>query len=162
MSDGGPASVTAFMWRSSVSKRNILVVGNGMVGHHFVGFKLDPTPPFAPEKKGKVESSIRYLKRGVLAGRHGEDVTEVRKHLQRFLDEEAGTRVHGTTGLRPIEQFRQHERSELLRLPATPFEEVHWKHAKVHRDCHLQFDKRLYSVPWRLVGQTVWVRATTK
>jgi hypothetical protein len=24
----------------------------------------------------------------------------------------------------------------------------------------VQFDKRLYSVPWRLVGQTVWVRAT--
>lgn len=86
----------------------------------------------------------------------------MRKHLQRFLDEEAGTRVHGTTGLRPLEQFRQHERSELRALPAAPFEEILWAEAKVHRDCHLHFDKRLYSVPWRLIGQTVWVRATPK
>jgi hypothetical protein len=30
----------------------------------------------------------------------------------------------------------------------------------VHRDSHVCFDKRLYSVPWRLIGKELWVRAT--
>lgn len=129
------------------------------LARHF-GFKIDPTPPYAPQKKGKVESGVRYLKEGPLAGREGEDVTEVRKHLERFLAEEAGVRIHGTTGLRPLEQFEQHERSELHPLPAAEFEQVIWHEAKVHRDCHVHFDNRLYSVPWTLIGQHIWVRAT--
>lgn len=129
------------------------------LARHF-GFKIDPTPPFAPQKKGKVESGVRYLKHGPLAGREGEDVTDVREHLTRFLEQEAGTRVHGTTGLQPREQFELHERSELRGLPSAAYEEILWKQAKVHRDCHLNFDGRLYSVPWSLIGQTVWVRAT--
>lgn len=32
--------------------------------------------------------------------------------------------------------------------------------ALVHRDCHVAFDHRFYSVPWTLVGQRVWLRAT--
>ena len=30
----------------------------------------------------------------------------------------------------------------------------------VHRDCHVQFDARFYSVPFTLVGQSLWLRAT--
>jgi len=37
---------------------------------------------------------------------------------------------------------------------------VTWHQARVHLDAHIVFDKRLYSVPWRLVGQQVWVRAS--
>ncbi len=38
------------------------------------GFKIDPTPPASPEKKGKVESAVKYVKRNSparRAGRHG-------------------------------------------------------------------------------------------
>ena len=31
------------------------------LARHF-GFKIDPTPPYSPQKKGKVESGIRYVK----------------------------------------------------------------------------------------------------
>jgi hypothetical protein len=30
----------------------------------------------------------------------------------------------------------------------------------LHRDCHVQFDRALYSAPWSLVGRTLWLRAT--
>jgi transposase len=39
------------------------------------GCKVEPTPPYAPCKKGKVESAVKYVKRNALAGRHGEDIT---------------------------------------------------------------------------------------
>jgi len=126
------------------------------------GFKVDPTPAYSPEKKGKVESGVRYLKGAVLANREGQSVDDVREHLAHFIANEAATRTHGTTGRQPIEQFERHERSELLPLPGVAFEPVIWKEVKVHRDCHVQFDDRLYSVPWRLVGSKVWVRATSR
>lgn len=126
------------------------------------GFKIDPTPPYAPDKKGKVESGVRYLKGDPLAGRETQDAVEVQAHLSRFIREVAGVREHGTTGKRPLEQYEQLERGVMLPLPAARFEPVLWKEASVHRDSHVVFDKRIYSVPWRLIGRKVWVRATDK
>jgi hypothetical protein len=69
-------------------------------------------------------------------------------------------RVHGTTGRRPLEVFQEEERQILAPLPDRPFEPVVWKEAKVHRDSHVLFERRLYSVPWPLIGQQVSIRAT--
>jgi transposase len=124
------------------------------------GFRVDPTPPRAPKKKGKVEASVKYVKRNALAGRGGEDVSLVRAALARWTTEVAGTRVHGTTGKKPLEVFEKEERARLLPMPTRPYELVVWKRCTVHADCHVEFDGRLYSVPWRLVRQAVWTRAT--
>lgn len=124
------------------------------------GFQVDPTPPRSPEKKGKVEAGVKYVKSNALAGRTGEDVTTVRAELARWVVEVAGQREHGTTGRRPLEMFEQEERAHLLPLPTRPYELVVWKRNTVHNDCHVEFDRRLYSVPWRLVRQKVWTRAT--
>lgn len=127
---------------------------------HF-GFKVDPTPPYAPEKKGKVESAVKYVKNNFFKGREEQDVVEVQRALSEWTLRIAGERVHGTTGWKPLEQFEEVERSALLPLPAKPFEQVLWRKAQVHRDSHVQFERRLYSVPFRHVGQDVWIRATS-
>ena len=124
------------------------------------GFVIDPAPPYQANKKGKVESAVKYVKNNFFVGRDGEDAQEVSVRLSRWVTEVAGTRVHGTTFRQPLLVFEDEERSTLVPLPATPFEVVVWKEATVHRDCHVAFDRRLYSVPWRLMGQTTWVRAT--
>jgi transposase len=124
------------------------------------GCKVDPTPPYAPRKKGKVESSVKYVKRNALAGRHGEDITAVNRALQRWCLEVAGTRTHGTTGEQPLALFRQEEQAALRPLPGRPYEPTLWQRAKVHQDTHICFEGKLYSVPWRWVGQHVWVQAT--
>ncbi|MCF8015712.1 MAG: IS21 family transposase, partial [Chromatiaceae bacterium] len=36
-----------------------------------------------------------------------------------------------------------------------------WAKLKVHRDAHVQFEKAYYSVPFRLLGQTLWLKATS-
>lgn len=76
------------------------------------------------------------------------------------VTEIAGQRIHGSTGRRPLEVFQQQEQSKLLALPARPYEPVVWKEATVHADSHIEYERRLYSVPWRLLRQKVWVRAT--
>lgn len=124
------------------------------------GFKVDPTPPRAPKKKGKVESGVKYVKRNFFVGRDGADVDETRQALARWVAEIAGTREHGTTGRRPIEVFAAEERVALLPLPKLAYELVEWRQALVHTDTHFAFDRRLYSVPWRFIGKRVWARAT--
>lgn len=126
----------------------------------YYGCRIDPTPPRAPEKKGRVESGVGYVKHSFFAGRHGADAHDTASQLARWLDAIANVRDHGTTRQRPIDLFERDERAALLTLPARPFELVLWHQAQVHRDCHVAFDHRLYSVPWRLVGQRVWLRAT--
>jgi hypothetical protein len=124
------------------------------------GFKIDPTPPRSPQKKGKVESGVKYVKQNFMAGREGQDIGDVHRELERWVREVAGLRVHGTTGEQPLAVFETVERAALLPLPRECFELVVWAKATVHRDSHICFDKRLYSVPWRLMGKEVWVRAT--
>jgi len=123
------------------------------------GFKIDPTPTYSPQKKGKVESSVKYLKRNFIAAGDFETIEEVGAQLPRWVNETAGKRVHGTTLRRPLDLFEL-ERPALLPLPAVAYEPVLWKQATVHDDCHVEFDRRLYSVPWRTVGKQVWIRAT--
>jgi transposase len=127
------------------------------------GCKIDPTPPRAPEKKGKVESGVKYVKRNYVKPLDlaAMEIEEVRAGLCRWQEEIANARVHGTTGRVPREVFEAEEKEILIALPKERFEKVVWKEAKVHRDCHVVFEKRLYSAPWRLVGKRVWVRATT-
>jgi hypothetical protein len=122
---------------------------------------VDPTPPRSPEKKGKVESGVKYVKNNFLRGRADQELVELNRELGRWVREIAGTRVHGTTGRRPLEVFLAEEQSALLPLPSKRYESVVWKQSTVHADSHVHFDKRLYSVPWRLINREVWVRATS-
>jgi hypothetical protein len=59
-----------------------------------------------------------------------------------------------------LKVFEAEEQAELLALPTRLYEPVTWKRATVHQDSHVVFDRRMYSVPWQLVGREVWVRAT--
>jgi len=126
--------------------------------HH--GFQIDPTPPRSPQKKGKVEGSVGYVKRNFLATCEARDLPETRECLKRWLAGVADERVHGTTGRRPRELFEEAERMALLPLPAARWELVEWKHVRLHRDSHVQVDGALYSAPWKHLGEELWARCT--
>ncbi len=124
------------------------------------GFIIDPTPPRAPKKKGRVEAGVKYVKNNALKGRDGEELDVTNRYLVTWVREVAGKRIHGTTGKRPLEVFETEERPALMPLPVTPYEPVIWKQATVHRDSHVVFAKRMYSVPWQNIGRRVWLRVT--
>lgn len=121
------------------------------------GFQIDPAPPRAPEKKGKVERNVSYVRSSFLSTHDSVDINVDRKALRRWLLEVAGARRHGTTGRAPLELFEEFERPALLDLPSARYEIVVWKQAKVHRDVHVQVEGAFYSVPWRHVTKEVWV-----
>ncbi len=47
------------------------------------GFQIDPTPAYSPEKKGKVESAVKYVKGAFFEPRAGElgDLDDVNRRL---------------------------------------------------------------------------------
>jgi transposase len=125
------------------------------------GLRVDPTPPRAPEKKGKVESSVKYVRRNFLGTWETVDINEDRRQLQRWVEEIAGQRKHGSTGRRPRELFEEVEAQALSPLPASRWDPVVWKKVTVHRDSHVQVDGAFYSAPWRYLAKQLWARCTS-
>ncbi len=123
-------------------------------------FVVDPTPPRSPEKKGKVESSVRYVKSNFFKAHNPKDFRDARAGLQRWLKDIAGQRRHGTTGQRPAEVFESGEKAMLTPLPHERLDLVAWQRAKLHRDCHATFRGEFYSAPWHLVGQQLELRVS--
>ena len=125
-------------------------------------FQIDPTPVRDPRKKGKVESGVKYVKRSFFLPRTAEltDIGDAQQRLDRWVLGIAGDREHGTLHVKPLELFQAEEKAALNALPARPYVPVVWKRATVHPNSHVLFDRREYSVPWRLVGHQVWIRAT--
>lgn len=123
------------------------------------GFLIAPCRPRTPEHKGKVEQGgVHYVKRNFLGGRTPTSITQANLDVRAWCLTTAGLRSHGTTKAAPLERFQAHEQAQLKPLPATPYDLATWKQVKVHRDCYVVFDNAFYSVPFRLVGQRLWVR----
>lgn len=122
-------------------------------------FKIDPCPPADPAKKGIVESGVKYVKGNFLPTRTFRDLPDLNEQARRWVLEEAGARIHGTTRQPPLERFLV-EKPLMRALPDVPPDLGAWHRLKLHRDCHVKLDDVLYSAPFTLVGQTLWVRAT--
>lgn len=113
--------------------------------------------PYRARTKGKDERGVGYVKRNAIAGHRFASLEALHAHLQRWLREVADTRVHGTTGERPILRFER-EAAALKPLPAkAPFLQVRELSRRVHTDACIELDTNRYSVPWRLIGETVTV-----
>jgi transposase len=123
------------------------------------GFKIDPCPPRDPAKKGIVEAGVKYVKGNFLPTREFRDLADLNAQAREWVMHQAGVRVHGTTREAPLERFAV-ERPLLKALPAIAPDLGTWTTVAVHRDCHVQFERVLYSVPFALVGKRVWLRAT--
>ncbi|WP_035255572.1 IS21 family transposase, partial [Desulfatiglans anilini] len=126
------------------------------------GFLISPCPPRDPKKKGRVESGVKYIKRSFLPLREFRSLRDANEQLQRWVLEEAGNRIHGTTRQKPLSVFAETEKVFLKLLPDVAPEMAVWTHAKVHGNCHVQFEKAYYSAPFSLVHRKLWLKATEK
>ncbi|HYQ90708.1 MAG TPA: IS21 family transposase, partial [Candidatus Competibacteraceae bacterium] len=124
------------------------------------GFRIAPCPPREPQKKGRVEAGVKYVKNNFLALADCRSLADANPQLRAWVLETAGNRCHGTTRQRPLTQFTEVEQTVLQPLPPVPPVPACWAQVKVHRDGHVQFERGLYSVPFRWVGQSVWLKAT--
>jgi transposase len=121
----------------------------------------DVTPkacrPYRARTKGKTESGVKYVKRNALAGRQFASFAQLEAHLAQWM-READAREHGTTHQRPLERFEREEKAALRPLPERPLPRRQQRlKRKVANDALVDVDTVRYSVPHRLVRQSVEV-----
>lgn len=114
--------------------------------------------PYRARTKGKDERGVGYVKRNAIAGHRFASLEELQAHLARWMREVADVRVHGTTAEAPIDRFERDERGALAPLSAkAPFLQVRELSRRVHTDACIELDTNRYSVPWKLIGESVTV-----
>jgi transposase len=123
------------------------------------GFIISACPPYDPQKKGRVESGVKYVKNAFVPLRSFRNLADANQQLRAWLLETAGNRIHGSTHEKPLTLFET-ERHLLKPLPDKPPELAVWEKVTVHGNCHVQFLKCYYSAPFRLVRQELWLRAS--
>lgn len=121
------------------------------------GFSPRACAPYRARTKGKDERGVGYVKRNAVAGRRFASRGAFVAHLEQWNREIADVRVHGTTGELPLVRFA--DEAEALRPLGgrAPFGQLRDLVRKVRPDCAIDLDANSYSVPWRLVGETVQV-----
>lgn len=121
------------------------------------GFAPKACAPCRARTKGKDERGVGYVKKNAIAGRRFASWAAFEAHLDQWTREIADQRVHGTTGVAPAERFAQ-EAGALRSLGGrAPFGQLRDLVRKVQADCAIDLDTNSYSVPWRLIGESVQV-----
>lgn len=125
------------------------------------GFIISPCPPRDPQKKGRVESGVKYVKKNFMPLRNFKNkIDEANRQLRLWILETAGNRIHGTTHDKPLTLFEKTECLLLKVLPEHPPEKAAWQKVIVHGDCHVTYLKCRYSAPYKLAKQSLWLRAS--
>lgn len=122
------------------------------------GFRPRACAPYRARTKGKDERGVGYVKRNAVAGHGFISWAGFEAHLEWWTREIADRRVHGTTGEAPLVRFARDEAAALKGLDGRPpFRQVRELVRRVQPDCAVAVDGNSYSVPWRLIGESVRV-----
>ena len=121
----------------------------------YYGFVPRVCHPYRPETKGKIESTIRYIKSSFWPGLQFDSLAELNRQALAWCGE-ANRRVHATTREVPLERF---PREGLTPLNSQPdYDTSYVSHRQVAKDCLLSYRGNRYSVPHAYAGGSVAVR----
>jgi transposase len=131
------------------------------LGEHYSVTML-PARPRKPRDKGKVERAVLAVERWVLAVLRNEKFSSLAalNAAMRPLVDTLNHRQMREYGASRWELFLRMEQRALKPLPEKRYEVTMLKLAKVNIDYHIEFEKHYYSVPYQLVRQEVWVKAS--
>lgn len=126
----------------------------------FSGFKVYLCRGNDPETKGKVESSVRYIKRGFLPGRRFESSCDLEKQWWDWLTAIADKKPNETTQVPPYDRWIE-EKVKLCPCHESLYEtKPSYKTQQVYADGCVKVLGNRYSVPRQYQGKQVKIRVT--
>ncbi len=128
------------------------------------GFAVIPARPYKPKDKAGNECGIGVIQKSFfneVRDRTFYSLQELNNCFWDYLKRLNTQPMKDHGGVSRLERF-ENEKNLLKPLASNNYEIADWKKAKVHADCHVQFDHRFYSVPYQYVGRTVNLRITQK
>ena len=126
------------------------------------GTAILPTRPRKPRDKAKVEVAVQIVQRFVLArlrNRRFFSLPELNAAIRECVAD-LNAKVMRKIGKSRAELLETIDRPALDALPAEPYRYAEWKKCLVAPDYHVEIDKHYYSVPSRLIRETVEARIT--
>jgi len=111
--------------------------------------------PYRAKTKGKVESTIKYL-RGSFWPVTFTDLEDLNRQVEAWLSSVANVRIHGTTGERPIDRAKAEQLSPAAsRVVLSRLLE---EERRVSQDGFVSYLGARYGVPWQFAGRVVSLR----
>lgn len=123
------------------------------------GFAISAAPPRTPTAKPFVERGIGFIRSRFLPGRRFASLQDLRLQGDMWRDSFANQREHEATGKVPALVFEHQEKARLRPISERTFDTDDLHSTGVDRTHRVYFDRNHYTVPWRLGGQQVLVRA---
>jgi len=114
-----------------------------------------------PKDKSPVEKEVQDVERWIIAKLRNQtffSLYELKQAVRELLEEANNRPFQKREGSRRT-LFEETEKPALKPLPVETYEFAVWNRARVSVDCHIEFEKNFYSVPYQLVKQEVMVRA---
>lgn len=128
------------------------------------GFAVLPARPYSPKDKASVEAGIGVIQRQFyqeVREKTFYSLSELNLAYKEFKIRLNASPMKDHGGVSRVGRF-ENEKHLLKPVKSERFELCEWKTAKVHPDCHVQVEKKFYSVPYLYVGQSVRVRISSK
>lgn len=126
------------------------------------GTTIVPTRVYYPKGKAQVERTVRIVETWIIAY-----LRKIEFNTFADLNEAVLIRVRELNAqevsnreMTREELFLADERSNLLPLPTTDFENAIWKKATLQQDSHFQFERMRYSAPCSHVGRELDLRVS--
>jgi transposase len=110
----------------------------------------------APNEKGKIENSIKYLRGNFMPLRQFSDLGDLQIQVLDWLDKVANVRIHQTTSEVPKERFKS---VGLRPLPPQVTEPLETETPLVHKDFAIKFDGNSYTTPPWTIGRKLTLKA---
>ena len=110
-----------------------------------------------PDRKGKVERGVGHAKQTPLKGQRFESLEQAQAYLDRWEENWADTRIHGTTKRQVAAMFAE-EKPTLQPLPLEPFRYFQFGERRVNLDGCVEVEAAYYSAPPRWIGRSVQVQ----
>jgi len=121
----------------------------------YYGFVPRVCRPYRPETKGKIESTVRFVKQNLWPGIAFGSLADLNQQGRDWM-EKVNRQVHSTTREVPYQRLAQ---ERLLLIDEQPdYDTSYMEDRRVAKDCLFSYGGNRYSVPFRFAGKTVLVR----
>jgi hypothetical protein len=120
----------------------------------YYGFIPRLCRPYRPQTKGKIESTVKYLKNDFFNGTRFDSLSDIETGLGRWLHR-VNSSVHGTTHVVPFERLKE-EGLKNICVPA--YRVVIEERRKISRESFVSYKGNLYSVPYKYAGRSALLR----
>jgi transposase len=106
--------------------------------------------PYRPQTKGKIESTVKFVKRDFFMGGNFASFSDINQQLQQWLLR-VNTSIQGTTHEIPGEKLKQENLNKLNEIK--PYQVTKEESRKISADSHLSYLGNKYSVPYKFAGR---------